>query len=151
MDLSLNYMLKWLREHFFSLKSVKICVYFYSKKGLKLLAWWQVERSFQRKLCYWAVQQPQCSDFFILFCFAGLNLRCKQLKNNIDLNTTHLGGPVGNFLKNPHPLAALGKTRRKKKTLKRSKIKGKNEHVVKGEGEKGGYSSYTIYRCSTAL
>lgn len=51
--------------------------------------------------------------YFILFCFADLNLRCEQLKNNVALNTTHLGHPVGNFPKNPHPFATLGKARRK--------------------------------------
>jgi len=51
--------------------------------------------------------------YCILNCFADLNLCCEQLKNNIDLNTTHLGNPVGNFPKNPHRLATLGKARRK--------------------------------------
>lgn len=65
--------------------------------------------------------------YFILFCFTDLNLNCEQLKSDINLNTTHLGDPVGNFSEKPHPLASSWERQgeSQKKTLKKGKIKGK--------------------------
>lgn len=51
--------------------------------------------------------------YFVLFCFADWNLCCEQLDNDIDLNATRLGDPVGNFPENLRPFATLGNARRK--------------------------------------